>query len=183
MATPPDFSAGEVLTAAQMNQVGLWLVKTQTIGSAVSSVTVTNAFNENFDNYKIVISGGVGSTNGVLKFNFVGSTTGYYGGVMYYAYNAGGPGNVSGFGWNNTADWSQVGNFGTNNILMNIDVMSPNLSKVSSMLGAAPDLNTAGSNVQISGFHNSTTAYTDFKIQTSIGTLTGGEIRVYGYRN
>jgi hypothetical protein len=41
MATPPDFSSGAVLTAAQMNSVGLWLVKTQTVGTAVSSVAVT----------------------------------------------------------------------------------------------------------------------------------------------
>jgi hypothetical protein len=41
MATPPDFSSGAVLTAAQMNSVGLWLVKTQTVGTTVSSVAVT----------------------------------------------------------------------------------------------------------------------------------------------
>ena len=37
MATPPDFSSGQVLTSSAMNSVGLWLVKTQTVGTAVSS--------------------------------------------------------------------------------------------------------------------------------------------------
>ena len=50
MATPPTFSSGSVLTAAQMNAVGLWLVKTQTVGTAVSSVSVTDVFSSNYDN-------------------------------------------------------------------------------------------------------------------------------------
>ena len=46
MATPPDFSVGQVLTAAHMDAVGLWLVKTQTKGvfllvsSYLSSLTL-----------------------------------------------------------------------------------------------------------------------------------------------
>jgi hypothetical protein len=39
----------------------LTLIKTQTIGTAVSSVTVTGAFSTTYDNYKIIVSGGVAS--------------------------------------------------------------------------------------------------------------------------
>ena len=46
---------------------GLTLVKAQTIGTTVSSVTVTDAFSATFDNYKIIISDGVGSTNSGIK--------------------------------------------------------------------------------------------------------------------
>ncbi len=48
--TYPSFSAGDILTAADMNAVGLWLVKTQTVGTAVASVTVTDAFSSTYDN-------------------------------------------------------------------------------------------------------------------------------------
>ena len=40
----PVFASGDVLNASDMNGVGLWLVKTQTIGTGVSSVVVTGAF-------------------------------------------------------------------------------------------------------------------------------------------
>jgi hypothetical protein len=47
------WASGEVLTAADLNAyAGLILVKTQTIGTAVSSVTVTGAFSSTFQNYR-----------------------------------------------------------------------------------------------------------------------------------
>jgi hypothetical protein len=55
MATPPDFVSGAVLTAAQMNAIGLWLVNTTTF-SAVSSVEINDCFSADFQNYKIVWS-------------------------------------------------------------------------------------------------------------------------------
>ena len=42
----------------QVANQGLTLVKTQTVGSGVSSVTVTDAFSATFDNYEILMSGG-----------------------------------------------------------------------------------------------------------------------------
>jgi len=48
--TYPSFTSGDILTAADMNAVGLWLVKTQTVGTAVSSVQVTGAFSSTYDN-------------------------------------------------------------------------------------------------------------------------------------
>jgi hypothetical protein len=77
MATPPDFTTGAVLTAAQMNAVGLWLVKTQTVGSAVPDVTVTDAFSADYDNYKILYTGGTASgAVGPLNMKLGSSTTG-----------------------------------------------------------------------------------------------------------
>jgi hypothetical protein len=57
---------------------GLRLVKKQTIGNGVSSVNVTGAFSATYDNYKILISGGVGSTGTDLQLSLDGITTGYY---------------------------------------------------------------------------------------------------------
>ena len=54
------FTTGEVLTAADTNTYlansGLVYVKSQTIGSAVSSVNVTSAFSSTYDNYVITLS-------------------------------------------------------------------------------------------------------------------------------
>ena len=54
--TYPVFATGDVLNASDMNAVGLWLVKTQTIGSGVGSVAVTGAFSADYDNYKIIVT-------------------------------------------------------------------------------------------------------------------------------
>ena len=50
------------LSTSRANPGGLDLVKTQTIGSAVSTVTVSDVFSATYDNYLITINGGSGST-------------------------------------------------------------------------------------------------------------------------
>jgi hypothetical protein len=55
MAAPPDFVAGQILTAAQMNLAGSWVVKRDTIASGGSSATISNAFNADFTHYRVLI--------------------------------------------------------------------------------------------------------------------------------
>ena len=182
MATPPTFSSGAVLTAAQMNSVGLWLVKTQTIGSAVPSVAVTSAFSSDYENYKIIVSGGVASTAVDLLFTLTGSTTAYYFAQTITGYttgtvtgSAGNPGGVAAAYW--------VAGFGSTGALnMNIDLQGPNLAKTTQFSCNRPTISTGGSSVFVSGFHNVATAYTGFTITPTSGTLTGGTIAVYGYK-
>jgi hypothetical protein len=75
------YTAGEVLTAASLNDNftfaaanppgGLTLISTTTIGTTVSSITVSGAFSATYDNYKIVVSGGTGSAFQVYLYNLV----------------------------------------------------------------------------------------------------------------
>ena len=59
---------------------GLTLIKTQTIGSGVSSITVTDAFSSTYDNYKITITGGTGSINQIgLRITMGSNTAGVQG--------------------------------------------------------------------------------------------------------
>ena len=55
MATPPDFVAGQVLTAAQLNKIGMWEVGTQTSFSAASSVLANNVFTSDYEQYLLLI--------------------------------------------------------------------------------------------------------------------------------
>jgi hypothetical protein len=83
----------------------------------------------------------------------------------------------------NGAFW-QVGGANTNTIYHNIDLMGPNLAKNTTFqggFGGSNSLVQAASSM--SGILNNSTAYTAFTLTTSTGTLTGGEIRVYGYAN
>jgi hypothetical protein len=178
MATPPDFTTGQVLTAAQMNAVGLWLVKTQTVGTAVSSVTVSDAFSADFNNYLVTYSGGVGSGTANINLRFGSTNTGYYAQLIYAQYGA-----TSALALvpdNNAAQFSRVGTVATTFAHLNIAITTPFLTNrtfVSSQWTGA----IQSGNYQ--GFLDNATSYTAFDIFPSGGTITGGTICVYGYRN
>lgn len=159
----------------------LTLISTTTIGSAVSSVTVSNAFSSTYDNYKIIISGGAGSTDGSLKMTLGATSTNYY-------WN----GSYGGLNWTNTINGDAsggitsslgVGLFSANSIFANIELSCPNLAKVTSYASQQVRTATGGFFGTFGGFLNDTTQYTAFTITTSTGTLTGGTIKVYGYQN
>jgi len=112
----------------------------------------------------------------------LGSTaTGYY----FAGYYTGGTwaATVNGDGAANTTFWT-VGN-GTTNILSgNIEVIAPNLAKMTSYSSVfVSGLTTNGYGQHNQGVLNDTTQYTAFTITTSTGTMTGGTVKVYGYVN
>jgi hypothetical protein len=183
MATPPDFTTGAVLTAAQMSAVGLWLVKTQTVGTGVSSVTVTGAFSADYDNYKIVYTGGVGSTAPIaIALKMGTTTTGYYSSTIYFNYTSGGGTSAFGVSDNNAARWLYVGSASTTAAKLSTEVFAPFLTTRTTFGGPYNEFGT-GNAGHTSGYVNDSTSYTSFTLEASTGTLTGGTIRVYGYRN
>jgi hypothetical protein len=175
--TFPVFSAGEVLRAQDMNAVGMWLVKTVTVGAGVTSVPVTSCFSADYDNYRIVLSDVVGSTASNMLFQFSGITTAVYqsSGVFLTF----GSSTISGFGPAAETSWIVApGNTATSN--WTADIISPFASRRKSFIGGGVG-NT--SNYQFNGTCSSTSSATGFSIIPSAGTYTGGTIRVYGYRN
>lgn len=177
MGTPPDFSVGQVLTSAHMDAVGLWLVKTQTIGTTVSSVTVSDAFSADYENYKITISGGAASSGGLLSLQLGATTTGYYAGYSGVTFSTGA---ASLNADNNAANWTRAGASFTSTPHMNVDLLNPQTAELTFINGS---IITAFVGQTFAGYLNDTTAYTAFTIAISSGTMTGGTIRVYGYRN
>lgn len=177
------FVSGQVLTAAQLNDSyaavgGLRLIKTQTIGSAVSSVTVTGAFSATYDAYKIVITGGAASTDMQLNWTLGSTATGYYwsadGRIFGGAVSSATEANSSAWKFQYTAP-------ATLNVSM--DLMSPFLSDETTFGAFAVEAKTTGSTYISAGYLNNTTSYTAFTITCSTGNITGGTIRVYGYAN
>ena len=185
--TIPQFTAGQVLTAAELNAMvdvinvggGLVLIKSETIGSAVSSVTVSDAFSATYDNYKIVISGGAGSASNGLNMQLGATTTGYYSGTFGFTY-----GGVSASAVNSNGNFFRFfGQCNTNGINASVDLIAPNLAKNTAILGQSAQNATTGTGYVISGYLDNTTAYTAFTVLTAAGTITGGTIKVYGYTN
>jgi hypothetical protein len=177
------YTAGDVLTAASLNNNfasagGLQLVKTQTIGTTVASVTVTNAFSATYDAYKIIITGGASSVD--LGFNLKMGVTaaGYYAVYIFASYSLS---TAASSNVNNGSAWSSVGASTADGHRFNLDLLNPFLAKKTSFTGSLQNQTTnAGFNT---GYLNNTTSYTDFLIELTSGTITGGEIRVYGYAN
>ena len=153
---------------------------TVTIGSAVSSVVVSNAFSATYDNYRIMISGGVGSTSAVVHLSLNGITTGYYSTYIYMPFGGGG---VGGANANNFSYWYYIGACNTTAIYSDTDLSGPFLARTT-IARCALNALSISSNAGMAQFVNtSTTSATGFTITTNAGTLTGGTIRVYGYQN
>jgi hypothetical protein len=161
---------------------GMVLVAAQTIGSAVSSVTVSSAFSAAYDAYKIVVTGGAGSTNQTLTLTLGSTSTGYY--ASYFRTTSFSNAAYDGQILNNGSGWSESGYGTTSGLGMNIELQSPFLAKTTILGGVYQRGNTTVLGIgTVSGMLNNTTSYTAFTITPSSGTMTGGTVRVYGYAN
>ena len=167
-------NVNNAITNAQ-TYMGMTLVSTTTIGSAVSSVTVTGAFSATYDNYKIIMSGGTGTANTNIAFAFNGSPAGWDGNIIYANF-AGGA--VSSIGYSNLTNVTYAGGTKNSYALLSAEVLTPFLAQPSGF-SAPYTVTDAGSSI---ARHSASTSYTGFILTPSSGTLTGGTIRVYGYR-
>jgi hypothetical protein len=173
-------SALQVYTGSAWVNVGdgLSLIKTQTIGTAVGSVTVSDVFSTSYDAYKIIVSGGVSSAANTNVMMTLGATaTGYSYGLLAWASG----GTVTAGGTNQTSQ--QVGESNTNVIMVSCELVNPFLTTYTTY-SAGGVWNTTNNNArQYAGALLNSTSYTAFTLTASTGTFTGGTIRVYGYKN
>lgn len=154
---------------------GLRLVKKQTIGTGVSTVSVTSAFSATYDAYRIIVAGGTGSTNDNIAFKMTGSGANYSWSLVYCDYGSTTPAGGSGI---NSATIPYVGySHSTVGKSAVFDVVNPFLTTYTTI-----HANTVGNTLAgtLNGIHKASTSYTGFEISSS-ASLTGGTIYVYGY--
>jgi len=176
------FTSGETLTAADtntyLNNGGLVYIKSQTVGSGVSSVTVSSAFNSTYDNYQIQLSGGVATGDANLRLTLGSTTTGYYASGIYVGYTA-----ATVFGTNtNNGSFIDIGYGSTNALSCRGEIESPFLAKRTVFRTNPVSTSTTYPMGVFGGYLNDATSYTAFTITASSGTMTGGTVTVYGYR-
>jgi hypothetical protein len=174
------WSSGDVLTASDLNAyAGLILVKTQTVGTAVSSVTVTGAFSSTFDNYRVIYFGGVFSSAGNWLLLQLGTATsnGYYGGTKSLGWTG-----VEDTLARNNNDSLLVARLGGayGETATTIDIFGPNLVMRTSVTALGTGYLSF---VYGGGVEASSSQHTSLTLKPSAGTMTGGTIRVYGYNN
>jgi hypothetical protein len=155
---------------------GLRLIKKQTVGSGVSSVTVTGAFSATYQNYKILYTDGVASATNDLNITLGGITTGYFSSLQYASFTGTTPlaANVQ-----NAAVWNYNGVGQTSGIHCDTDIYNP-FASIGKQIKSIYNTRSGNTGVMY-GYNASTTSATAFTIATTNGTITGGTIYVYGY--
>ena len=182
-------STGQVLTVAAgipswatpASGAGLTLISSTTIGTTVSTVAVSSCFSSTYDNYKIIVSGGIASSNPNLDLVLGSTTSGYY----YFLIRSNAYSSVSQSTASNTTSFPFVGSGGPNSLQANFDLLGPNLAKRTEFTGTSHTTNSSSLGFGVvGGFQNSDTQFTGFTLGTGgDGTMTGGTIKVYGYSN
>ena len=159
---------------------GLTLIKAQTIGTTVSSVTVTGAFSATYDTYFVTVSGGVATGDIALNLTLGATATGYaYAGNNIQYGTATTNTNSSA----NTSSWPSVVYCSTNALSGECFIDNPFATKRTMIRYQATGTSTTYFVNSNQGFLNDNTSYTAFTLTTTSGTITGGTIRVYGYTN
>lgn len=191
----PSFNVGEVLTANDMNAVGLWRVTNCTVtsaggtaatasngvitfGTGNTSVTVSNAFSADFLNYRIVVNGGAGSATGALRLTLGATATGYYYGGKARTYGAADL-NIE---LANGAFW-YAAETSTNGLSGVIELQNPQVAARTLYQTVITPPRTDAYWLGAGGYLNDASQYTSFTLTVNGASQTGGTIRVYGYRN
>ena len=174
--TFPSFNNGDKLYASDMNAVGLWLVKSQAVGTGVGSVTVTGAFSADLDNYRVIFSNGVsGANDNAISISFA-PVASHFGSMRYDSFNGSGSGTL----FTNAQTFIYLGLSGTaGQQSLVFDVFAPFLiqyTKVTAMLTSNLFVGYSG------GVYAQNTSNSGFTLIAPAGGFTGGTVSVYGYK-
>lgn len=186
MATPPDFTTGQVLTAAQMNAVGLWKITTQAIGS--SGLDVNGCFTSDFYSYRIIINVTSASAVTSLYMRLRNAGTNNTSSNYYWSYAQSIIGTTNNVSTGPDSGWRVVPlrttSFPSH---VSMDIYGPQKASQKTMYTsfATSDNNGAGSWAAWAGggIFDLTNQFDSFTIFPSSGTITTGQVSVYGYND
>jgi hypothetical protein len=176
----PDFSPGEVLTAAAMDSIGLWKIA-ETSFTTAATPFINGCFSSDYQNYLVQVVA-VGSGTADLYFRMRSGVSTPETGLVYDRY---------GFNWivsaNNLVSPNLSAAFiagvGTTSSLVGaITLYRPN-ETVHTVTNSHSWSNSSGGVFFPTHRIETTTAYTGIELTTLSATTLTGTMRVYGYRN
>jgi hypothetical protein len=177
----PDFSPGEVLTAAAMDSIGLWKIAEVTYATS-SGPQALGCFTSNYQNYKIVITH-TGSASTTFSFQMISGTNTVDSSTNYFGYGLAFSGSAADAGSGSQTRQRCGGHSSDSNIPNEtiIFMSNPNIAKRTQANIHAFD--ASGPNVLLLGAQvATTTVYTGIQLVPTTGTITG-TMRIYGLRN
>lgn len=157
---------------------GLTLISSTTIGSAVSSVTISSAFSSTYDNYLVILSGGAASTGLDLRLTLGATASNYYWAREELDFSSA----ASVITTANPGTYVPVATGDATSLNAVFNILMPNLAENTVILSQGY-LAPQGGSGWCNAYLADTTAYTAFTLTTSTGTVTGGTVKLYGYQN
>jgi hypothetical protein len=182
----PDFSPGEVLTAAAMDSIGLWKIASATF-TATNSLAIDNIFTSAFTDYKIILQVNDVSASVAVQWQLRDGTTNLD--TSYFAAgfsSALGTSSIAYQGENNSAQVLAMVPYASLDYgFCDIDLYRPNETQYT--MFAMRNMNYRDSPVLMEsrlyhGSYQQTTAVEGIRFFTS-GATFAGRYSVYGYRN
>jgi hypothetical protein len=139
---------------------------------------VSDAFSTTYDNYLILLNGGVGSTAQNLNLTLGSTSSGYYWSAILRQYTTS---TVTPDQAANGSSFAYVGRGTAGSLSTQATILSPFLAKNTHIIYENSGAATADYFVTGAGYLADTTSYTAFTLTPNTGTMTGGTIAVYGY--
>lgn len=162
---------------------GLTLIADQAIGTAVSSVTVSNCFSAAYDSYQVFIndSSASGTDYISLRLGVSGTpaTAGQYNSGFVQTLYSGS--SVSGAGAVNGTTVEYAGRCTAFFVELDCKIIDPFTIKHTRFHSQFTNGDVGA--IHHVGLHKETTSYNDLIVISNGATMTGGTIRVYGYEN
>jgi len=156
---------------------GLVLVSRTTIGTAVSSISISNCFSADYDSYLVIIQGGASSTNNVLQGAIGGTTSPYRWAGWYSEYtNA-----VLVAQKGSSVSYFPMAKGTSDGLFGRVVINSPFQTKMKTYISEYASILSSGDSSYIAGYGPDATSDTDLIINVNTGTVTGGTIDIYGY--
>jgi hypothetical protein len=161
------------------NKTGMVLLSSTSSSGAVSSISVNNVFNTNFQNYKIIITG-VASANQDFGFRLrVGGADDSTASSYVYQYIQGSSTTISGI--RSTGNIWYVGVIGSSlKNQLEVNLCYPFETQPTNFYCSASSAESSAFVRLSGGTHNQSTSYTGFSLIASTGTITLDNISVYG---
>ena len=187
----PDFSPGEVLTAAAMDSIGLWLVASGSFTSITSAspLVLSDVLTTDYPHYKIVMSWTQATAGGYLNIRLRNSggliSTATYDNQRMEMYAA----TIIAAGGLNANSWNALAynyNLGFQSFF-NGDLTFATVAQPTQINGTGTTKRTGGGGSYIYtqssvGMQNTATVATGLNIFPDGGAMTG-TYKIYGYRN